>query len=469
MDERKPGKTVHEPESRSVPGNSPGPESAAGTTPITADTNGSTSLGDSVPANNLPAGIRQLQLQVEKYEAELLRLKCELDESNRRGVAGQQVEERFRTIMSASLDVIYRRDMRIDQYDCVSPSVERLTGYTPEEFTAGGLQTTIGRIHPDDLAVAQRAISDVLNSPGGTGSAEYRYRRKDGEYRWFADAYTVTRDDRGRPLYWVGVVRDVTELKRAQESLQHSRDELEREVAVRTEELRSANSELRTRAHHLEVLTAKLTTAEHRERQRLAAVVHDDLQQTILAARLQVSAMARSDPKDYWRQFDALRQTLEQAIETTRCITTDLAPPVRLEKDLPAAFRWLAWDLHRRHGLNVALQAPSSIERLAEPVTILLFTAARELLLNVVRHSGVATAELELCADANTVELIVRDQGQGMADPSESTALLHDGFGLFSIRQRVELLGGKVTIVTRPEGGTCVMVSLPIAVASAGE
>ncbi|OGV84949.1 MAG: hypothetical protein A3K19_23185 [Lentisphaerae bacterium RIFOXYB12_FULL_65_16] len=78
--------------------------------------------------------------------------------------AALEDRERLRSVLDNSLDVIYRRNLRTDHYDCVSPSVEKLTGYTPEEFTSGGLQSTVDRVHPDDVADARRAIEDVMTN-----------------------------------------------------------------------------------------------------------------------------------------------------------------------------------------------------------------------------------------------------------------------------------------------------------------
>ena len=98
---------------------------------------------------------------------------------------------------------------------------------------------------------------------------------------------------------------------------------------------------------------------------------------------------------------------------------------------------------------------------LSEADSILLFTAARELLFNVVKHSGVRRATLELADGAGGVVLRVSDRGCGF-DPQRWRSQRPQGFGLFSIRERVESLGGVFALNSRPGRGVRVTVKLPL-------
>jgi PAS domain-containing protein len=90
------------------------------------------------------------------------------------------IEEKFQSILANSVDVLYRRNLKTDRYDCVSPSVHALTGYSPEEFMSGGLQTTINRIHPDDVERSKRAIEGILYfSQRSRTYSQHRQARRD--------------------------------------------------------------------------------------------------------------------------------------------------------------------------------------------------------------------------------------------------------------------------------------------------
>lgn len=159
--------------------------------------------------------------------------------------AAREMAERLKLIHEYSQDMIYSRDLRTDRYEYVSPAYERISGYTAAEFIQAGLNHLLERIHPDDLEASRRTVERILVERRPHGSAEYRFRCKDGTYRWFFDSFSVVRDDGGRPTHWVGVVRDVTDRKRVEEQLRRLREELEQRVEVRTAELKNAMQALR--------------------------------------------------------------------------------------------------------------------------------------------------------------------------------------------------------------------------------
>jgi len=353
----------------------------------------------------------------------------------------QESEERLRCILANSVDVLYRRNLQTDQYDCVSPSVEAITGYTPEEFTSAGLQSTIDRIHPDDLEPAMLAIDEVMRSPEGRGSAVYRYRRKDGAYRWFADRYTVIRDAQGAPLYWVGTVSDVTDLREAEDALRHSRDSLESAVRERTAQLHS--------------MAALLIGAEEAERARIGHVLHEDLQQILAGLRFALLAPRYNPPGV---GTSPLVKDIDQAIEVTRELSAQLLPPTVAAGGLAEVLAWLADDMRTRFGLNVRVSAAEGAEFERATTRAFAIRAARELLLNVVKHAATDAAQLNVAAlDSGHVRIALTDQGAGF-DASETPA---GGLGLFRIRERAAFLGGDLQVTASRGAGTCVVLTLP--------
>ncbi|PKL63124.1 MAG: hypothetical protein CVV31_02095 [Methanomicrobiales archaeon HGW-Methanomicrobiales-2] len=143
------------------------------------------------------------------------------DTERRRGEeALRGSEERFRAVLENSLDAAYRRDLKTDRYDYMSPVIEKITGFSADEMRAMSVQEVTARIHPEDRASVEAALADAAAS--GSGNLEYRFRVKDGRYRWLSDHLIVTRDAQGRPLFRSGLVHDITERKQAQEALQKS-------------------------------------------------------------------------------------------------------------------------------------------------------------------------------------------------------------------------------------------------------
>jgi CheY-like chemotaxis protein/anti-sigma regulatory factor (Ser/Thr protein kinase) len=158
-----------------------------------------------------------------------------------------------------------------------------------------------------------------------------------------------------------------------------------------------------------------------------------------------------------------LTEILTEAIGTAREVTQDTAPLITLKRELAEGFRWIVRDAKKRHQLEVEsrVQIGDALKNAPEAIAVLLFTAARELLLNVVKHAGTSQATLRLLRQEDAVVLEVADEGRGFA-PSVVDETQEHGFGLMSIRERVELLGGHFELDSSPGSGVRVRVTVPL-------
>ncbi|MDD3024900.1 MAG: PocR ligand-binding domain-containing protein, partial [Syntrophomonadaceae bacterium] len=150
----------------------------------------------------------------------------------------QESKERFRSVLENSLDVAYRRNLQTDIYDYMSPVVEKITGFSAREMSSVNASEILGRIHPDDLPRVLLKRDQAYDT--GSGTLEYRFKHKDGKYRWFLDHFTVTKDRNGKVLFIGGIVHDITERKKAEEALKKAHENLEEKVKERTAELERA-------------------------------------------------------------------------------------------------------------------------------------------------------------------------------------------------------------------------------------
>ncbi|MFI5382805.1 MAG: PAS domain S-box protein [Methanosarcina thermophila] len=132
----------------------------------------------------------------------------------------RESEERFRWVIENSLDVAYRRNLQTDHYDFMSPVIKQLTGFSAREISETNISEIFDRIHPEDRQLVIEKLTQASDS--GFGTIEYRFRCKDGKYVWFADHFRVTKDQSKKPLFIVGIVRDITKRKLAELELVES-------------------------------------------------------------------------------------------------------------------------------------------------------------------------------------------------------------------------------------------------------
>jgi len=253
--------------------------------------------------------------------------------------------------------------------------------------------------------------------------------------------------------------RDITARKQAAEALRQAHDALEQRVQGRTAALATANRALADQAERLRALATEVTLAEQRERRRLATVLHDEHQQLLVAAKLQVTRLERTGDAGAQAASRELAALLEQVLARNRSLTQELSPPVLQTGRLVPAIEWLADRMAETHKLQIVVEADSAVVPGAEELTVLLFQAVRELLFNVVKHAQVTTARVEIALREGQARIEVSDAGVGF-DPT--SPLVEGGFGLVSIRQRLEALGGRLEIDSTPGRGSRVTLWAPV-------
>ncbi|WP_447601217.1 response regulator [Nitrospira sp. Nam80] len=248
--------------------------------------------------------------------------------------------------------------------------------------------------------------------------------------------------------------RELRDRTRVEEELRRITNELESRVITRTADL--IHSQARLRA-----LASELVLTEQRERRRLATDLHDYLAQLLVLARLKLSQaqpkMAAGPASDLLLQA---QDALKQALTYTRTLVADLTPPVLREFGLPAALIWLG-DHMRPHGLSVTVTIEEDALPLPEDQAVLLFQSVRELLMNVSKHAGTDQATVSLCmAEGKVLRIVVEDRGQGFDVTAADRPTAQ--FGLFSIRERMQVMGGTLETDSVPGRGTKAVLSLPL-------
>ena len=343
--------------------------------------------------------------------------------------------------------------------DYVSQQWVDFTGIpASEQLGSGWVQV----LHPDDR---ERAFAAWRSAVEGQGryDLEYRVRRHDGEYEWFKVWGHAIRTDTGAIIRWFGTAVNVNDLKLAEESLRRWKEGLEVRVRERTQDLQQSQERLRT-------LASELNLAEQRERKRLAAELHDHLQQTLVLGKLKLGAGKRFAVglpaiEKIMKETD---DVFSEALAYTRTLVAELSPPVLREHGLVAGLKWLA-EYMKKHEQTVAVTVPEQMDfKLPEDQVILLFQSVRELLINSSKHAGIGEATVTMEQRDGSVSIMVSDKGNGFDLAAAAAAAgtpnggISSKFGLFSVEERMRALGGSFDIQSSPGQGTTATLTLPL-------
>ncbi len=223
-----------------------------------------------------------------------------------------------------------------------------------------------------------------------------------------------------------------------------------------------AFEELEKRASQLQRLTLELSQAEDHERQRLAEVLHDDLQQLLVGAKLHLNILANrtGDDEELNDVVGQVRKLITESINRSRGLSHELSPPLLQQGGLSEALAWLAQQMLSTCGLTVQVDTRPGADVRSEALRTFVYKAVQEMLFNVVKHARVKRARVELRRLSGYVRLVVSDEGQGF-DSQRLAQGSGAGFGLFSIQERVRLLGGWMKFKSTPGKGSVFVLAIP--------
>jgi len=246
-------------------------------------------------------------------------------------------------------------------------------------------------------------------------------------------------------------MRDVTERKRAEQALQQY-------------------------AERLRALAARLAELTEAERQRLARELHDQVGQNLTALGINLNIVRMQLPEEatalVGSRLDDSLSLVEQTAARIRDVMADLRPPVLDDYGLLAALHWYGEQFARRTDIAIAVEGEEPVLRLAARVESALFRIAQEALTNVAKHAQATQVTVTVEVDSETLRLVVADNGVGF-DPSTlreaalRTSPTHlaepdgsRGWGLLTMTERTEAVGGRCRTESAPGQGTRIIVEV---------
>jgi PAS domain S-box-containing protein len=329
----------------------------------------------------------------------------------------------------------------------INRETEHLFGYAREELLGQSIEILLPERFRSNHPHYRAEFSAHPSTRRMGGGRDLFGRRKDGTEIPVEIGLNPVRTDEG--LLVLGIIADITDRKRAEESLRQLNETLEERVIERTAQLRA--------------LAAALTRTEEEERRKLAQSLHDHLQQLLVAAKNKVAQVyARVQDEPICQLLGQIESLLLQSVDESRTLTAELSPPILYQAGLVAGLEWLGRWMLEKHGLSLDLRTNGSLNDLDDDLKAFLFRAVRELLFNAAKHAGVNRAGVQVTADANWVRIVVADKGQGMDPSAVKEGKRGDGFGLFSIRERLTYMGGRMDVNSMPGQGTSISLEVPI-------
>ena len=300
------------------------------------------------------------------------------------------------------------------------------------------------RVHPDDLAPTLAKIRTFIEDPTAAYAVEFRLRHKDGSWRWIFSQGLTFRDESNKPLRMMGCHIDITERKRAEETL------------------RESHKQLRALAERLQVVREE-------EAARIARELHDELGGALTTLKIDVAWMNRraavGEVATIAERTKATSALIDSTIQSVRRICLELRPAVLDQLGLATAVEWLAKDFERRAGVVCMIECAESVP-VAPERALALFRILQEVLTNVARHAHASEVRISLARCDDQLVLEVADDGGGF---DEGALTGRKGLGLVGMRERAASAGGSFAIESTPGHGTRVRVSVPAGTGHATE
>jgi PAS domain S-box-containing protein len=364
-----------------------------------------------------------------------------------------QQREWFRVTLESIGDAVIATDMNA-RITFMNPIAAGLTGWSTAEAVGKPVEGVIHIVNEDTREQVPNPVRKVIESGGIELLANHTILlRKGGGELPIDDSAAPILDNDGRMIGVVLIFRDISERKQAEAALLQMNQELEQRVAERTKLAEG-------RAERLQNLSIELIEAEERERRKFAELLHDDLQQLLAAAKMQLQAACETAPAEsLLSNVDCL---LNESIQKTRGLSHELSPPALHHAQLASGLQSLVRHMKKQFGLLVELRDNSrqAVENAA--LKVFLYRAIRELLFNTVKHAATDSACLVLSSVDENYVITVSDRGKGFNPGILDSSSKPAGLGLLSLRERVRNIGGRLLIESTPGKGSRFTLSVPL-------
>jgi PAS domain S-box-containing protein len=335
----------------------------------------------------------------------------------------RESEQRFRLMADATPAMVWM----CDSEGTVTYLNDRRMDFTGRDSAMGFGDTWSAFIHPDDLESVQAANKRAL-AQQTEFSKEYRLRRRDGVYRWMLDTAAPRLNRKGSFAGFVGSAADITDQKMAQEAL--------------------------------EKVGGKLIEAQEEERSRIARELHDDICQRLALLSMELEQANRASNSGRSLKLEEIRRHCSEIAVDVQVLSHKLHSSKLEYLGLAAAIRSFCREFSQQHDVTVQFADENVPSFLPRDISLSLFRVTQEAVQNALKHSGMRHFSVVLQGSLNEIQLEVSDLGAGF---DVEGAKMDRGLGLVSMQERTHLVHGTFTIDSAENGGTRILVRVPLA------
>lgn len=367
--------------------------------------------------------------------------------------AMQRSEQTFRTFTEmAPVGIAIRRGLDLLY---VNPTLLKLAGYARQEDIPGG--EALALYAPEDRERIRAMM--LARDEGKEQPSSYEepiYTRDGQRLPHHLDVANIELPDGPATIAFY---TDLSQRLQIEANLR-------REIAERE---RAEELLLRHQAE-LRSLAVELSLAEERERRRVGTQLHDSVVQFLAFAKMKLGLLrGKGIPTESIAALEEAEGLLQQAIDRSRNVMYELSAFSLYDLGFEPALRALCDHFRKEHHLEVQFRHDAEPKPLPINLQIMLFQATRELLMNVVEHAQATLATVTLSRVKDQIAITVSDNGVGFEVTTLEEMATHEGFGLFSIRERLRYLGGAIEVRSQPGEGTTVEIHLPLQAAPGAE
>lgn len=359
---------------------------------------------------------------------------------NKRYIGGQAIDitarkqvekmhERFTYAVNATSEAIWDLDLKTSEI-YRSDAFYTISGYKKEEVD-GNLDWWVEKIHPDDKSRVMKKFEQELASCKENWQDEYRFQYADGSYRHILDKGFAIYED-GKPIRLIGAIQDITERKKLEAQL------------------------LQEQLKKQKLINQATIVAQEKERGMISAELHDNVNQLLMSARLHIGATKNSDKQD--ELLAKASEYILQAVEEIRGLSRRLNSSIVKTVGLQQSVSDICNNMKQFNDITVTMKIDQAVvDKLSQEQQLVIFRIIQEQSNNIIKYSRASAATISITEKQQQCNLIISDNGIGFDKDKQQAS----GIGFINIFNRIDAYNGKVEIITYPDNGCTLNITMP--------